>query len=71
MNAIGIRAIDLFPTTEEIELRARRAADVAAWKARIDDVIARCERGDGTLTLDEAKREMVELYIEARRLGLR
>lgn len=70
MQTTAIHATDLFPTTAEFDARERRAADIRAWKARLDAVIARCERRDGGLSLDDAKREMVALYAEARRLGL-
>ena len=59
-------ATDIFPTSEHVE----RLAAKKAWFAKLDEVIARCERGDGAITRDEARAEMAALYVEATRLGI-
>ena len=66
-----IRATDLFPTSEQIEARARHAADVRAWYARLDAIVARTAPGaENRMTLDDARAEMAAMAAEAARLGI-
>lgn len=65
-----IRATDLFPTSEQVTGCEMRAAQVRAWFARLDAAIARCESGDPTLSLDDARAEMASIMVEGKRLGI-
>ena len=66
-----IRAPDLFPTSEQVDARARHAADVRAWWARLDAIVARTAPGaENRMTLDESRAEMAAMAAEAARLGI-
>ena len=66
-----IRATDLFPTSEQVAAREMRAAQIRAWFARLDAIVARTAPGaENRMTLDESRAEMAAMAAEAARLGI-